>query len=168
MQASTWLVSRLGFNGSSLNVGGLMALCEENYVALMRLAPSLTQLSGCLSSRPEHRTELFLTVLEQSRYTTTLRLTHAFVGSAGGTQQWSEPDATLRTYHDAEQVEVLNLRQTVLPILSHYDTPALAAKWRANLFVSKWLRYCIGEGHHFTADGQALATAPGRELLPSA
>lgn len=152
------------------DVGGLMALCEENYAALMRLAPTLPQLSelsGQLRSRPKGLAELSLSIVEQSPYTTTLRLTHVLRGEAAA-QHPSEPDALLRAYHDAEQVEVLNLRQTVLPILSHYQSPALAAKWRANLFVSKWLGYCLHQGYRFPLSKGSAAAADARELLPSA
>jgi uncharacterized protein YqiB (DUF1249 family) len=72
----------------------------------------------------------------------------------------------LRAYHDAAQVEVLSLRQTVLPVLRHYDTPALGAKWRANLFVSKWLGYCLSQGYRFT--GETSTSSARQELMPSA
>ncbi|WP_242518248.1 DUF1249 domain-containing protein [Halochromatium roseum] len=151
------------------NVGGLMSLCEENYAALMRLAPNLPQLTGQLRSQPERIAELTLSIVDQSPYTTTLRLTHLLqVEATAQHQQPSEPDALLRAYHDAEQVEVLNLRQTVLPILSHYQAPALASKWRANLFVSKWLSYCLHQGYRFSAKADQTAAADFHELLPSA
>lgn len=172
MQAPSLVFSRLDLLAAAPNVGGLMVLCEENYGALMRLAPVLPRLRGRLRSQPEGRAELLLTMVEQSPYTSTLRLTHLLQADATTGQQPSgqpsEPDALLRAYHDAEQVEVLSLRQTVLPILSHYDRPALAAKWRANLFVSKWLGYCLREGHGFPASANATLAGGQRELLPSA
>jgi hypothetical protein len=167
MQSSPLFVSRLDLLAASPNVGGLMALCEENYATLMRLAPGLAALAGRLRSCPGDLAELSLVVVEQAPYTTTLRLTHVFRRDEAGEQQPYEPDAVLRAYHDAGQVEVLSLRQTVLPILSHYDVPALAAKWRANLFVSKWLGYCLREGHHFPAAPHKTPTTGQRELLPS-
>ncbi|MEA3641070.1 MAG: DUF1249 domain-containing protein [Lamprobacter sp.] len=150
------------------NVGGLMALCEENYEALMRLAPALPQLNDPLRSKPEGMAELSLSIIEQSPYTTTLRLTHLLPAEGATAQHPSEPDALLRAYHDAQQVEVLSLRQTVLPILSHYQAPALAAKWRANLFVSKWLGYCLHQGYRFSLRDDATNAADFHELLPSA
>ncbi|NBC47863.1 MAG: DUF1249 domain-containing protein [Gammaproteobacteria bacterium] len=170
MQAPPLFVSRLDLRATAPNVGGLMALCEENYNALMGLAPRLPELSGRLRSRPDHQAELLLAITEQAPYTTTLRLTHVF-GDEGheGPQHEDEPDAVLRAYHDAGQVEVLSLRQTILPVLSHYDTPALAAKWRANLFVSKWLGYCLREGHRFSANADLPQPAKSNRklLLPS-
>lgn len=167
MQASTLSFSRLVLLTPPPDVGGLMALCEENYAALMRLAPTLRQLSDQLCSKPEGRAELSLSIVEQSPYTTCLRLTHVLRGEAPG-QHPSEPDAILSAYHDAEQLEVLNLRQTVLPVLNHYQAPALAAKWRANLFVSKWLGYCLHQGYRFPLSAGSAAAADTLELLPSA
>lgn len=170
MQAPPPFLSRLDLRAAAPNVGALMALCEENYRALMRLAPELPQLSGRLRSRPDDRAELLLAVIGQAPYTSTLRLTHVF-GDQGheGPRSDDEPDAVLRAYHDAGQVEVLSLRQTILPVLSHYDSPALAAKWRANLFVSKWLGYCLREGHGFSANATTpqAASSSRKLLLPS-
>jgi uncharacterized protein YqiB (DUF1249 family) len=168
MQATTPFGNRLDLIAAAPNVGGLMALCEENYAALLRLAPVLPQLGGSLISRRCGHADLLIRIVEQAPYTTTLRLTHRFGESetAGGCPP--EPDALLRAYHDAGQVEVLDLRQTVLPVLSHYQAPALAAKWRANLFLSKWLGYCIQQGHRFAVQADACSTERARELTPSA
>lgn len=149
MQAPSPFIAKLDLTGELPTVGALMALCEENYRALIQLSPDLASLSGVVTSaRPgPGRTQLQLEILEQARYTTTFRLTHVFP-AAGGCAEWlPEPDATLKAYHDAGQVEVLDLRQTALPIFSHYQSPALRAKWKANLFLSKWLGWCLRDGH---------------------
>lgn len=83
--------------------------------------------------------------------------------TTGGTL--AEPNALLRAYHDAGQVEVLDLRQTVLPLYRHYGAPALEAKWRANLFLSKWLAYCVRAGHGFSAGSPGRDSQRHRELL---
>ncbi|MBK1630997.1 hypothetical protein CKO31_09640 [Thiohalocapsa halophila] len=152
MQAPSAIISKLELTGDQPTVGVLMALCEENYRALMQLVPRLASLSGVqVSGRPGH-TYLQLEVIEQARYTTTFRLTHVFP-SGGDRADWlPEPDATLKAYHDAEQVEVLDLRQTALPIFSHYESPALRTKWKANLFLSKWLGWCLRDGHRIGPD----------------
>jgi uncharacterized protein YqiB (DUF1249 family) len=162
-------------------VGDLMVLCEENFGLLRRLAPELEQLTGRLCSSAPRGADLLLTVLDQAPYTTELRLTHVFprsMPSEGAVQGigpsihpdailHSDPDARLRVYHDACQVEVLDLRQTALPIYSDYRHPALAAKWRANLFLSKWLGYCVREGHCFPPLQMPASTEATLELTPS-
>jgi uncharacterized protein YqiB (DUF1249 family) len=135
------------------SVGDLLSLCEENYVNLHNLVPQLRRLHGeHRSSRPDHP-DLMLTVLEQTRYTTLIRLTYHFKQAGPGQV---EPDALLRVYHDARQVEVEDLRQQALPTRRIYEPPGLDNKWRLNLFVRKWLAFCIQQGHLFVEDVSAV------------
>jgi hypothetical protein len=73
----------------------------------------------------------------------------------------------LRAYHDAGQVEVLDLRQTALPVFNHYRSPALQAKWKANLFLAKWLSYCLIRGHRFPPAPNQPSLSNQRELTSS-
>lgn len=155
-------------------VGSLMALCEENYGLLSRLAPALAERQGVLVARVEGGLDLVATIEDQSRYTTELRLTYVFDSGPGERPSpadvglvGADPDARIRAYHDARQVEILDLRQTALPRYTHYDHPALDAKWRVNLFLSKWLAYCLSQGYRF--DGAESCPAPRHReaLLPS-
>ena len=135
------------------SVGDLLALCEENYLYLHSLVPQLRRLQGAhCSSRPDHQ-DLHLTILEQTPYTTLLRLTYQFRAAGDAL---SDPDVLLRVYHDARQVEVEDLRQQNLPTHRLFEAPALLNKWRLNLFVSKWLAFCLGQGHLFVDDVSAL------------
>ena len=132
------------------SVGALLDLCEENFHLLVLLVPALRGLRGRHCSRCPGHQDLHLDVLEQAPYTTTLRLTYWFDERHGPAP---DPDATLRVYHDACQVEVLDLRQQVLPVGRLFESPALACKWKASVFLSKWLWYCVRSGHRF--DGVA-------------
>jgi len=138
---------------NSPSVGDLLELCEENYRCLHSLVPQLKRLQGrhC-SSRPDHQ-DLLLTILEQTPYTTLLRLTYEFPHADGGL---SDPDVLLRVYHDARQVEVEDLRQQNLPTRRLYEAPGLMNKWRLNLFVAKWLTFCVRQGHLFVDDVTSL------------
>ena len=126
-------------------MGRLLDLCEENYQSLLTLFPELSQQKGVFESCLPGQAHLQLTVLEQSKYTSLINLTYSF-----DDDQESDPDAVLRVYHDAEQVEVEQVRQSNLPELSLYEAPGLVNKWRANIFVGKWLRFCVNQGHFFT------------------
>lgn len=128
------------------NVGALMSLCEENFVHLSRLAPDLSRRSGAYVSRCSEGVELYLDIEEQARFTTCVRLTYRFPAASGALP---DPDARLRVYHDARQLEVIDLRQTVLPLRADYRSPALAEKWQVNLFLAKWLTYCLRQGYSF-------------------
>jgi uncharacterized protein YqiB (DUF1249 family) len=169
MQAPSDLSRRLDLLATVPTVGGLMALCEENYDALLRLAPALPSLTGRLVSKRDGQPDLLIEIIDQAPYTTTLRLTHRFAQRQSSMEHDGhlEPYALLRVYHDAEQVEVLDLRQTVLPLYSTYHAPALAAKWKANVFLSKWLGWCVREGHRFPGGPSHIAADPHCELLPS-
>jgi uncharacterized protein len=129
-------------------LGHLMELCEENYRALLRLAPELTRSRGIGRSAQVPGLDLYLEVLEQTPYTTLLHLTYHF---PHGEATQPDPDATLRAYHDAGQVEVLELRQTALPLPRGPQLESLGQKWRANLFIAKWLAYCLAQGHSFAS-----------------
>ena len=124
-------------------VGGLMDLCEENFAHLLRLAPDLRKLEGRYLSPLSGEVDLHLEILEQTRYTTLLRLTYYFAGA-----QQQNPDALIRVYHDARQAEVMDLQQRVV-VNTGLPWPPLAHKWKLNLFLSKWLSYCVRQGHLF-------------------
>jgi len=128
------------------SLGCLMDLCEENYRALLRLAPQLREMNGYLRSELPKGMDLHLEVLEQTPYTTLLHLTYYFSQDTG---LEPDPDTTLRAYHDAAQVEVQDLRQTALPLVRGPHYPTLEQKWKANLFLSKWLAFCVTQGHRF-------------------
>ncbi|MGV6827539.1 MAG: DUF1249 domain-containing protein [bacterium] len=141
------------------NVGYLMELCERNYSRLMILAPCLRTMQGQSSSRLPGSQDLYLEILEQSPYTSIIHLTHRFPGKQGSEH---DPDAVLRVYHDARQVEVIDLKQDILPVAPNYHHPALQDKWKASLFLSKWLDFCVKQGHGFygaSADKTVLATS---------
>jgi uncharacterized protein YqiB (DUF1249 family) len=146
-----------------------MSLCEENYGSLRRLAPDLPHLRGELRSKSRPNIDLHLEILEQSRFTTLLRLTHFFPYDDGEIHRMpqADPDALLRAYHDAAQVEVVDLRQTALPLHHQYRSPALEAKWKANLFLSKWLGYCVREGHRFLDEGPTGGAIASQSMAPS-
>lgn len=135
-------------------VGALMALCEENFERLSRLIPDLPARSGVYTSRTPEAVALYLDVEEQARFTTTIRLTHLFPVQ-GETRTCADPDARLKVYHDARQVEVIDLRQSIWRLRAAYQSPALAAKWQLNLFLGKWLAYCLQQGHSFNCAGAA-------------
>ncbi|MBF0255066.1 MAG: DUF1249 domain-containing protein [Gammaproteobacteria bacterium] len=142
-------------------LGSLLDLCEENYVLLMRLAPDLAQLQQRHLSRGRDGIALHLQIRSQTPYTSLLQLTYRFTSSA---EAVADPAALLRAYHDARQLEVLELRQQVLSLDPRPDLCSLQRKWRVNLFLSKWLGYCCRQQHGFSPSTQ-LAEAESECLL---
>lgn len=135
-------------------VGSLMDLCDENYRLLLRLAPLLRNLRGCHRSTLAGSLDLHLEIQQQTPYTTLVHLTYLFSRASGNTP---DPDALLRVYHDSCQVEVIELKQHALPLNSGIVLPTLEQKWRINLFLSKWLGYCVQQGHLFGRHSQRLS-----------
>jgi uncharacterized protein YqiB (DUF1249 family) len=142
----TWNQTLADQLGKYPSVGALLDLCEENYLLIMRLAPSLSDFAGCYCSSVYAHQDLHLEVLEQSRYTSLIHLTYYFDHHNG---QQPDPNAVLKVYHDARQVEVVDLTQHILPTQRLYEAPGLTNKWKANLFVGKWLAFCLHQGHRF-------------------
>lgn len=138
-------------------VGWLMDLCDENYRYFLKLAPGLRRLKGQHLSRLDGSVDLYLEILEQTPYTTLVHLTYYFDHLEG---QRPDPDATLRIYHDARQVELVDLRQRSLPLDKDIHHLSLKQKWKANLFLSKWLAYCVQQGHRFSNNSTENAEGP--------
>ncbi len=129
-------------------LGSLLDLCDENYGLLLRLAPELTSMRGEYLSRADDGICLNLEVRSQTPYTSLLQLTHRFSENGAVVD---DPAVLLRAYHDARQLEVLELRQQILSLDRRPDHCSLERKWRVNLFLSKWLGYCFRQRFRFAS-----------------
>ncbi len=133
----------------------LMALYEENFDLFFQLAPDVRSLPCRQDLIAEGEFPLFLTIVEESPYTTTMVLTHRFRQESGHEE---EPSARIRLYHDSQQGEVLSMSrgESLLTFLSLVDEGMenLDARWRLNLFLSHWLRHCLESGYRFAKDLQ--------------
>ena len=120
----------------------LGALCEENYRLLTALVPAIMMLNGRFTLESENGPVLVVEISRQGPWTRDVRITHCFSTPEGEVE--SVPDAILRVYHDAHQVEVSQFeKQRILPLDGLYHVPGLKQKWQANLFLGRWLRYCV-------------------------
>jgi uncharacterized protein YqiB (DUF1249 family) len=127
---------------------GLMALYESNYLRLLRLIPEVDRLDGCFVSRVAGDCDLYLEVIETSRYTVTLSLTYRLSTDAG---VLADPDITVRLYLDGKQAEVLDIgekqRHAALRRLVFEHREELDRRWRFNVVLNKWLEYLSDQGH---------------------
>ena len=125
----------------------LMDLYESNFIRLRKLIPDLQVLEDAVISRAAGHLDLYLKVIERSRYTSTLYLSYCFPGEHG---LQMEPNLKIRIYHDARVAEVMagHLHHGRL-ILDDLPAEALQEKWRLNRFLYKWLGYCLRQGHSF-------------------
>ena len=96
--------------------------------------------------------DLYLTVLERFKYTTTIQLTYQFPGKEG---VLLEPDLAIRLYHDARLAEVVSEARRHRSRTSHRCLrhggigSELERKWEQSRFLQKWLGYCLRQGHLF-------------------
>ena len=127
---------------------GLMALYESNYLRLMRLVPELDRLDGCFRSRVAGDCDLYVEILERSRYTVTLSLTYHFETDDG---LLIDPDMSVRAYLDGRLAEVLAIgrqqRHPALRQLVREHRKELDRRWRCNMLLNKWLDYLGEQGH---------------------
>lgn len=126
------------------SAGMLGALCEENYRLFKQLIPAISLLKGGYGLESGGAPPLLVEIEKKGPWTQDLRMTHRFGGEGGKTH--SDPDAILRIYHDAHLVEVSQFeKQRILPLEGLYEVPGLSQKWKANLFLGRWLRYCVSQ-----------------------
>ena len=65
------------------DLAALIELYEGNYLRLLRLIPDLDRLEGTVVSRVAGALDLFLTVEERFKYTTSVKLTYMFDDADG-------------------------------------------------------------------------------------
>ena len=128
-------------------LASLIELYESNYYRLLRLVPELRSIEGTVVSRVAGALDLYLTVHERQRYTTTLSLTYRFGGGE------FQPNACIIVYHDVHAAELVGFHPR-RPRRSGREwrrrpAPDLERKWRINRFLQKWLGFCHRQGHLF-------------------
>ena len=136
----------------------LMSLYESNYVRLGWLVSDLSGLDNAMVSTPADDLPLYLDLLDESRYTTTVRLTYMFDEQG---QAVPDPDLRVRLYHDARMAEAMDCtRHHLHAALRRFDSePAteLSRRWTRNVMLNKWLEYCADKGHVFRMATHAVA-----------
>jgi uncharacterized protein YqiB (DUF1249 family) len=128
-----------------LDLAELHALCEVNYVRLLRLFPDYET-----ANQREFRVGsalVRLEVVERCRYTTMFRLhqQQAHDQWLGGLR------VDVRAYHDAAMLEVGSF-QSHNRIQPRYQYPNARMfqedeKFQQNRFLADWLEHCLGNGH---------------------
>ena len=125
----------------------LMDMYEENFIKLRKLVPELHLINdSCVSKSPGHL-DLYLKIIERSKFTTTLLLSYCFNEDG---EQRMEPNLKIRIYHDAALAEVMSGRlHHGRLVLDNLPSDSLKHKWTLNRFLSKWLKYCLRQKHGF-------------------
>ena len=128
----------------------LIDLYEGNYLRVMRLLPDLDELEGTLMSQVAEALDLYATIEERFKYTTTVLLTYRFLDDAGIAL---EPNARVCVYHDVRAAELVShcrrRRTRKVHKWIRGRMPELDHRWEMNRFLYKWLRFCSNQGHLF-------------------
>ena len=134
------------------DLAALIALYESNYVRILKLAPELEQMKGTVVSRVAGALDLYMSVEERFKYTTTLKLTYRFREGDGHAL---EPNARICVYHDVRCAELLaHCRRKRNGGAFRWPGGRMAElerRWEMNRFLLKWLRFCSHQGHLFLA-----------------
>lgn len=129
----------------------LMEIYETNYIALRRLCPNLPRQGEQWVTQPDGLPPLYLSLLEHTRYTSSLELTHQFSGFPE--ESAHIPSLCVRIYYDARQAEVLFWDKPEMKgccaFANNGQQDGLRIRWSANRFLNRWLQYCLGQGYAF-------------------
>ncbi len=133
----------------------LEKVCEANYQKLLQLIPDLTNYQrGAQGIAPE-KPSLHLSILERSRHTLTIRLSHNF---ARNLDDFMLPAVVIRVYCDAKLVEVISdhAREAVYKVYQSADKTLeiMQYKWKLNYFLEKWLSHCLQARYQFSENIQ--------------
>lgn len=171
MKQSAWF--RLDSMFRKREFANLMSLYEKNYQRLGELAPVLCApraerqglKPGPLAiSEVEQAPDLHLEVLETHPYTTEIRLTH-FLPTGEGGGEIANPDLRVRLYHDTGQAEMMCdvVCEDLMNVLEQEDEDptSLERRWTTNIFLYRWLSYCLHHGHGFHDDDELQRSLAG-------
>ncbi|QQD22605.1 DUF1249 domain-containing protein [Oceanospirillaceae bacterium ASx5O] len=124
----------------------MAALCEANYLRLLKLLPEGQSEREFLLGDGEQQASVRLYIEEDHRYTTMLR-----IEQQGYSPAWLQPQAMqVRLYHDAGMAEVLSYQQSQRFHGRYpYPNPAMRLpdeKLQLNRFLAEWLTHCLQHG----------------------
>jgi uncharacterized protein YqiB (DUF1249 family) len=137
-----------------LDLSSAMAVCDGNYIRLLKLLPGfhlgLRREFSLPPIGPEAGLEhvVALTVEERFRYTSSVSLKVQLSGS--GSAFYQPPLLLVRLYHDASTAEVVSYQQQgafhVRPLPGEGPEFSLDEKQQVNALLAEWLTLCLEQG----------------------
>ena len=156
----------------SIDLSGLMAECEANYLRIMKLLPDMSQINirefgvELAGSAP---IQFRLEIKECCKYTTMVDISQqpllrplneesrdpldSELGAQRVTvENWIKPPTfSLRIYHDAQMAEVISFdNHQQLQVKYDYPNSKMYQsneKSQLNMFLGEWLSHCLQYGH---------------------
>ena len=129
-----------------------MARCEANYLRLCKVFPRIaTEQQRCLGITVAGNSEIILSVIERTRYTTLVAISQKQSAELEIAEWCRAPTLNVRMYHDARLAEVVSFDSArgVKPSNDYPNKKMLQrdekAQW--NCFLEEWLIVCIQYGY---------------------
>ena len=160
------LTKNMNVKPYTINLSEQMAVCDGNYIRLLKLLGNTRSLSRRLVTMPQigtganrERVSVCIEVLEEFKYTSTISIKQLFSNQHSGSNisfdkdresLYKAPEMIIRVYHDAKTAEVVSYQnqkyfkaiyQIPNKFMYHRDE-----KEQLNLFLADWLNLCINEG----------------------
>lgn len=125
------------------NVRTLHAMCDSNYVRLLKLLPDCDTENMQYEFGVRDVLRYKIEIIECARYTTTVKMSQV----SAGLPDFVKPNMHIRLYHDAKMAEVIQV-QNVGQIKAKYEYPNAQMhqpneKEAINLFLAEWLAFCL-------------------------
>ncbi|WPE17036.1 DUF1249 domain-containing protein [Candidatus Thioglobus autotrophicus] len=117
-------------------------LFESNYQKILKIIPLIEQTAHTSIIRHSNCPDLHLIVEQRFTHTGIFTLTHVLKDTT------HKPDIKFKVYFDAKLVEVLSVcNETMLNSKHPYLTQCsdLNIQWELNLFIERWLDYCLNQ-----------------------
>ena len=131
-----------------------MAVCDGNYIRLLKLLPDLAATTRREFALPElgGAQRVVLEIVETFKYTSTVSIVLEVPGLASA--YYRPPVMLVRLYHDANTAEVISYQdeRRIRVMYQEDELPRFYPdeKEQVNLFLAEWLALCLeaGQGHH--------------------
>lgn len=150
----------------TISLSEQMAVCDANYIRLLKLLGNTRSLSRRLVTMPQigiganrEQISVCIEVIEDFKYTSTISIKQLFANLhidrktnsiKDRDRLYKAPEMIFRVYHDAKTAEVMSYQnqkyfKTIYEVpnkfMYHRDE-----KEQLNLFLADWLNLCINEG----------------------
>ena len=127
---------------------GLMTLYESNFIKLHNLLPDLRDIDKGRVLESLNAENLYLTILEKTKYTITFSLTYSFKHN---NKINYEPNLTIRAYYDGDLAEVISIgdirgRNQFREIVNQ-NNEIISKLWKKNIVFNKWLDYLLDNNY---------------------
>jgi uncharacterized protein YqiB (DUF1249 family) len=142
-----------------IDLSARMAVCDGNYIRLLKLLPDLAPAARREFALPAlgagdkaSAQRVILEVVETFKYTSTVSISLTVPGKAP--VYYRPPAMLVRLYHDANTAEVISYQdeRRIRVLIQEDELPRYYPdeKEQVNLFLAEWLALCLeaGQGHH--------------------